>query len=289
MKQVVAEHQLVKFLQKLGAVPVREDLEQVNVKAKFNQTFTAEWYATAGGETAGQWEQNGPAALNAVWHALEEAFSPLTGYQSWSVTMFAPFHSAVRMEGTRLWVKDEADEDVIRESSEEDQAMNEAQEMAEESRPKTLINTDIQGTHQNVPDVEVYGDGDTFRLWVKAASQAEGWMKTSKVANLPRGCLVQTETQQRNPDGSYALSQALAYVPGQWLNKAMDPPEMLSYYVDTTHEKKTMQSMLEQDDEALVDAWLDAIRHGVVRGEGDEERLAFVAGWRAARENGDQL
>ena len=174
--------------------------------------------------------------------------------------------------------------------------MNDAQETTQDMRPKTVINTDpktlittdIKGTHQNVPDVEVYGDGDTFRLWVKAASQAEGWMKTSKVANLPRGCLVQTETQQRNPDGSYALSQALAYVPGQWLNKATDPPEMLSYYVDTTHEKKTMQSMLErsQEEEALVDAWLDAIRHGVVRGEGDEERLAFVAGWRAARENG---
>ena len=179
----------------------------------------------------------------------------------------------------------------------EDQAMNDAQETTQDMRsktvintdPKTLITTDIKGTHQNVPDVEVYGDGDTFRLWVKAASQAEGWMKTSKVANLPRGCLVQTETQQRNPDGSYALSQALAYVPGQWLNKATDPPEMRPFYVSTTHEKKTLQSMLEQDDEALVDAWLDAIRHGVVRGKGDDERLAFVAGWRAAWENVDQL
>ncbi len=92
---------------------------------------------------------------------------------------------------------------------------------------KTLGNTDVNGTHKNVPDVVVYGDGDTFALWVKASSQAQGFMKTSKVANIPGGCLVQTETQQRNPDGSYALSQALAYVPHLWLDKTQDPPRLV--------------------------------------------------------------
>ncbi len=94
-------------------------------------------------------------------------------------------------------------------------------------KEKTLGNTDINGTHKNVPDVVVYGNGDTFALWLKASSQNEGWMKTSKVANVSGGCLVQTETQQRNPDGSYALSQALAFVPGVWLDKATDPPRMM--------------------------------------------------------------
>ena len=92
---------------------------------------------------------------------------------------------------------------------------------------KTLGNTDVNGTRRNVPDVVVYGNGDTFALWVKASSQSEGWMKTTKVANVPGGALVQTETQQRNPDGSYALSQALTFVTDVWLDKHVDPPKMI--------------------------------------------------------------
>ena len=92
---------------------------------------------------------------------------------------------------------------------------------------KSLGNTDINGTRKNVPDVVVYGDGDTFALWLKASSQSEGWLKSSKVANVPGGCLVQTETQQRNFYKSYALSQALAFVPGVWLDKTQDPPCMV--------------------------------------------------------------
>lgn len=39
-------------------------------------------------------------------------------------------------------------------------------------------------------------------------------MKSTKAMEIPgRGCLVQVTTQQRNPDGSYAVSEALAYVP----------------------------------------------------------------------------
>lgn len=94
-------------------------------------------------------------------------------------------------------------------------------------KKKTLSNTDINGTHKNVPDVVVYGDGDTFSLWLKASSHSEGWMKTTKVANIPGGCLVQTETQQMNDKGSYSLSQALVFVPEVWLDKSVYPPEMV--------------------------------------------------------------
>lgn len=94
-------------------------------------------------------------------------------------------------------------------------------------KPKSMANSDTNGTRKNVPDVAVFGDGDTFALWVKASSQAEGWMKTTKVANLPTGCLIQAETQQRNPDGSYALSQALVFVHGIWIDKASDPPKLV--------------------------------------------------------------
>jgi hypothetical protein len=79
---------------------------------------------------------------------------------------------------------------------------------------KTLHNSTVSGARKNVKDIVVVGDGDTFKLVCKASSEAEGWMKSTKAANTPSGCLVQVTTQQRNPDGSYAVAEALAFAPG---------------------------------------------------------------------------
>ncbi|MFA6734214.1 MAG: hypothetical protein WCS71_03870 [Sphaerochaetaceae bacterium] len=79
---------------------------------------------------------------------------------------------------------------------------------------KTLHNSDISGAKQNVKDIKVVGDGDMFHLLCKASSDNEGWMKSSKALETAGGCLVQVTTQQRNPDGSYAVAEALAFVPG---------------------------------------------------------------------------
>ena len=87
---------------------------------------------------------------------------------------------------------------------------------------KTLGNTDINGTKKNVHDVVVFGDGDMFKLMCKASSQSEGWMKSTKACEVEGGCIVQVTTQQRNPDGSYAISEALTYVPGVWIVEKQD-------------------------------------------------------------------
>lgn len=79
---------------------------------------------------------------------------------------------------------------------------------------KTLHNSTISGARQNVKDIKVVGDGDMFRLLCKASSEAEGWMKSTKAMQVPNGCLVQVTTQQRNIDGSYAVAEALTFVPG---------------------------------------------------------------------------
>lgn len=79
---------------------------------------------------------------------------------------------------------------------------------------KTLHNTDVDGARKNVSDIVVFGDGDMFQLLCKASSEKEGWMKSTKAMAVPGGCVVQATTQQRNPDGSYALAEALTYVPG---------------------------------------------------------------------------
>lgn len=78
---------------------------------------------------------------------------------------------------------------------------------------KTLHNSDVSGACQNVPDIKVVGNGDTFQLLCKASSQNEGWMKSTKAMQVPGGCVVQVTTQQMNPDGSYAVAEALTFVP----------------------------------------------------------------------------
>lgn len=79
---------------------------------------------------------------------------------------------------------------------------------------KTLGNTDINGAKKNVKDIVVFGDGDLFKLLCKSSSQQEGWMKSTKVMPVETGCVIQVTTQQRNPDGSYAVAEALTFVPG---------------------------------------------------------------------------
>ena len=86
--------------------------------------------------------------------------------------------------------------------------------------PKTLHNSNVSGASKNVPDLNVYGDGDLWRLLSKASSQEEGWMKSTKVMEVkakqgrPGGCFLQVTTQQRNPDGSYAVAEAIVFAPG---------------------------------------------------------------------------
>lgn len=79
---------------------------------------------------------------------------------------------------------------------------------------KTLHNSDVSGAHKNVSDLSVVGNGDMFKLLCKASSQKEGWMKSTKAMDVTGGCVVQVTTQQRNPDGSYSVAEALTFVPG---------------------------------------------------------------------------
>jgi len=79
---------------------------------------------------------------------------------------------------------------------------------------KTLGNTDANGATKNVKDIKFFGNGDLFQLISKASSENEGWMKSTKAMDVGVGCVVQVTTQQRNPDGSFAVAEALTFVPG---------------------------------------------------------------------------
>lgn len=91
---------------------------------------------------------------------------------------------------------------------------------------KDLGISEVRQAKDNIPDLVVYGDGDTFALLCKASSQEQGWMKSTKVCNVPGGCIVQVTTQQRNPDGSYAVAEALTFVPGVYMDTCTEPRQL---------------------------------------------------------------
>jgi Lon protease-like protein len=76
---------------------------------------------------------------------------------------------------------------------------------------KTLTNTSIADVKASTSDVEVFGNGDMWQLLSKASSKSQGWMKSCKAMEVAGvGCMVQVTTQQRNPDGSYVVAEAVS-------------------------------------------------------------------------------
>ena len=87
---------------------------------------------------------------------------------------------------------------------------------------KSLHNTTANGAKKNVKDIVFWGDGDTFRLISKASSEAESWMKSTKAMPAGSSVVVQVTTQQRNPDGSYSIAEALTTVPNAIIAEHVD-------------------------------------------------------------------
>lgn len=89
---------------------------------------------------------------------------------------------------------------------------------------KTLTNTTANQAKDQVPDLQIWGNGDMFKLLCKASSQKEGWMKSTKAMEIAdAGCVVQVTTQQKNLDGSYSVAEAVTFVPGVYIHETIDP------------------------------------------------------------------
>lgn len=87
--------------------------------------------------------------------------------------------------------------------------------------PRTLDATSADDAASKVSDIKIVGDGDAWVLLCKASSEKQGWMKSTKAMEIYNGgCLVQVTTQQRNPDGSYSIAEAVTYVPNVYLDRA---------------------------------------------------------------------
>lgn len=88
---------------------------------------------------------------------------------------------------------------------------------------KTLSNTTASQAKDNVKDIQFWGNGDMFKLLCKASSENEGWMKSSKAMEVAGiGCIVQVTTQQRGIDGTYAVAEAVTFVPGAMIEEIKD-------------------------------------------------------------------
>lgn len=83
---------------------------------------------------------------------------------------------------------------------------------------KTLNNLDVKGAKKQVPDLELFGNGDLFKLLTKASSKSGGWMKSTKVMEIVGlGCVIQVTAQQ---DGN--IAEAACFVPGSQLCEKED-------------------------------------------------------------------
>jgi len=80
---------------------------------------------------------------------------------------------------------------------------------------------------KHVKDLKKYGDPDVFVLLCKASSNEQGFMKSTKICNVKDGCVMQVTTQQRNPDGSYAVAEALSYIPGMCITVDDEPRRLV--------------------------------------------------------------
>jgi len=86
---------------------------------------------------------------------------------------------------------------------------------------KTLNNSTAKQAKDQVPDLEVFGEGDLFKLISKASSNAERWMKSTKAMEIEGlGVMVQVSTQQ----GEH-VAESLEFVPGATIKEEWPDPD----------------------------------------------------------------
>lgn len=70
---------------------------------------------------------------------------------------------------------------------------------------------------------EKIGANNSFQLICKTIAKTEGWEKTTRALEVPkRGCFVQIENKQKNPNGDFFIAQSLTFAPGVGIVKDED-------------------------------------------------------------------
>ena len=84
-----------------------------------------------------------------------------------------------------------------------------------------LKNTTNKDTKKNIDDAFIFGD-DCWKLITKFSSESRGTMKSTKAMQCGTSVVVQVTTQQRNPNGSYSVAEALATVDRVYIAEEKD-------------------------------------------------------------------
>ena len=79
-----------------------------------------------------------------------------------------------------------------------------------------LKNTTNKDTKKNTDDAFIFGD-DCWKLITKFSSESRGTMKSTKAMQCGTSVVAQVTTQQRNPNGSYAIAEALTTVENAYI------------------------------------------------------------------------
>ena len=84
-----------------------------------------------------------------------------------------------------------------------------------------LKNTTNEDTRKNIDDAFIFGN-DCWKLITKFSSESRGTMKSTKAMQCGNDVVVQVTTQQRNPDGSYSIAEALTTVKNKKIEELAD-------------------------------------------------------------------
>ena len=71
-----------------------------------------------------------------------------------------------------------------------------------------LKNTTNSDVIENINDAFIFGN-DCWKLITKFSSESRGTMKSTKAMKCGKDVVIQVTTQQKNPDGSYSIAEAL--------------------------------------------------------------------------------
>jgi hypothetical protein len=75
---------------------------------------------------------------------------------------------------------------------------------------RSMNNTSEASAKRAADDLQLFGNTDAWVLICKASSQSQGWMRSTKAMDLPKGVLVQVSSIQGKE-----IAEAVVYVPGQ--------------------------------------------------------------------------
>jgi len=125
--------------------------------------------------------------------------------------------------------------------------------MPEKPLPNNRINRPLNVTDSNkanelMPDHQVWGDSDTFKLISKFSSESAGIMKSTKAMDTGNGCVVQVTTQQRNQAGTYVIAEALTYVPDVTIFNLQRNGEIIGRILRPISEAKSKAPTAQEDE-----------------------------------------